>query len=63
MTSYVVATDERDSFIESNGSYMTDENPDIQLPDNGDEAIEIAEAETDEEKALATIQARLIGDL
>ncbi|WP_275039514.1 hypothetical protein [Natrinema altunense] len=42
---------------------MTDENPDTQLPDDEDEVIEIAEAETDEEKTLAVAQARLIGDL
>ncbi|WP_268258136.1 hypothetical protein [Halopiger djelfimassiliensis] len=42
---------------------MTDENPDIRLPDEEDEAIEIAVAETDEQKALAVAQARLIGDL
>jgi hypothetical protein len=45
---------------------MSDEqntSPKINLPDDEAEVIEIAGAETDEEKALAVAQARLIGDL
>ena len=35
----------------------------IRIPANEEEVIEIAGAETDEEKNLAIAQARLIGDL
>ncbi|WP_155119989.1 hypothetical protein [Haloarcula rubripromontorii] len=39
------------------------ENPKIRIPDDEEDVHEIAGAETDEEKALAVAQARLIGDL
>lgn len=35
----------------------------IRLPDDEEEVIDMAGAETDEEKNLAVAQARLIGDL
>jgi hypothetical protein len=35
----------------------------IRLPTDAEEVIDMAGAETDEEKALAVAQARLIGDL
>jgi len=35
----------------------------IRLPDDEEEVIEMAVAETDEEKALTVAQARLIGDI
>lgn len=37
--------------------------PEIRLPDDEAEVIEMAGAETDEEKAVAVAQAELIGDL
>ncbi|WP_255458719.1 hypothetical protein [Haloarcula sp. JP-Z28] len=42
---------------------MSDESPEVQIPDDAEEVAEIAGAETEEEKALALAQARLIGDL
>lgn len=39
------------------------ENPEIRLPDDEEEVIDIAGVETDEEKNLAEVQARLIGDI
>jgi len=40
-----------------------EENIEIDLPDDESDVHEIAGAETEEEKALAVAQARLIGDL
>jgi hypothetical protein len=40
-----------------------DEKPEIGLPVDEEEVIDMAGAETDEEKNLAVAQARLIGDL
>lgn len=42
---------------------MADESPDVTIPEDEDEVIEAAGAETDQEKCLAVAQARLIGDL
>ncbi|RKS81507.1 hypothetical protein BDK61_0793 [Haloarcula quadrata] len=36
---------------------------DVQIPEGEEEVIDMAGAETDEEKNLAVAQARLIGDL
>jgi hypothetical protein len=40
-----------------------DKSPEINLPDDEAEVVEMAGAETDEEKALAVASARLIGDV
>jgi hypothetical protein len=40
-----------------------DKSPEINLPEDESEVAEIAGAETEEEKALAVAQAKLIGDL
>ncbi|WP_160164301.1 hypothetical protein [Natrinema gari] len=45
---------------------MSDEenrNPEVRLPEDEDDIIDMAGAGTDEEKNLAVAQARLIGDL
>jgi hypothetical protein len=55
-----------DTRIAAVGKSMSeDENmsPEIDLPDGENDVHEIAGAETDEEKALAVAQARLIGDI
>jgi hypothetical protein len=41
----------------------SNENPEVRLPDDEDEVIEMAGAETEEEQNLAVAQARLIGDI
>ena len=40
-----------------------DKNPEIRIPADEEEVIDMDGAETDEEKNLAVAQARLIGDL
>jgi hypothetical protein len=42
---------------------MSDENEEVQIPKDEQAVIDAAGAETDEEKALAIAQAKLIGDL
>lgn len=42
---------------------MSDEQNEIRIPADEEEVIDMADAETDEEKNLAVAQARLIGDL
>ena len=42
---------------------MSNENPDVEIPEDEQAVIDVAGAETDEEKALAIAQAELIGDL
>ena len=42
---------------------MSNENPDVEIPEDDQAVIDVAGAETDEEKALAIAQAELIGDL
>lgn len=59
-------TNERSSRIAVDSMDMSDEenrNPEIHLPTDEEEVIDMTGAETDEEKALAVAQARLIGDL
>jgi hypothetical protein len=40
-----------------------DKSPDVQIPEDEQEVIEMAGAETEQEKNLAIAQAKLIGDL
>lgn len=42
---------------------MNDETPDVRVPEDETDVLEIAGAETDEERALAVAQARMIGDV
>lgn len=42
---------------------MSDENDEVRIPEDEQAVIEAAGAETDEEKALAIAQAKLIGDI
>lgn len=42
---------------------MPDENPETKIPEDEDAVIEMAGAETEEEKAVAIAQAKLIGDI
>lgn len=42
---------------------MSEQNPEVRIPEDEEEVIEIAEAETEEERNLAVAQAELIGDL
>jgi len=44
-------------------SEQQDERPDYWIPEDEQEVIERADAETDQEKNLAIAQAKLIGDL
>jgi|APHM01.1.fsa_nt_gi hypothetical protein len=42
---------------------MSEQNPEAGIPEDEEEVIEIAEAETEQERNLAVTQAELIGDL
>lgn len=42
---------------------MSDENPPVRIPENEEAVIELAGAETEQEKNVAIAQAKLIGDL
>lgn len=42
---------------------MSDKNPDVALPADEQAVVDAADAETEEETALAIAQAKLIGDL
>lgn len=42
---------------------MSDKNDEVQIPEDEQAVIDAAGAETDQEKALAIAQAKLIGDL
>lgn len=42
---------------------MSDENDTVQIPEDEQAVIEMAGAKTDEQKALAIAQAKLIGDI
>jgi hypothetical protein len=59
-------TTESNSFIAPDSTGMSEEqdrSPDVQIPKDEEEVIEMSEAETEQQKNLAIAQAKLIGDL
>jgi len=60
-----LSTNERSSRLAADDTGMSDEQNQngIRIPADEEEVIEMAGAETDEEKNLAVAQARLIGDM
>lgn len=63
---FVLGTVERDSPLRSYCTAMSeqeDKSPDVRIPEDEQEVIEIAGAETEQEKNVAIAQAKVIGEI